>query len=350
MSETTHGAGIFSDMFSVLFAFGQSRGLSIEDMAVAANVDALDVVDPGKRLPDHSIQALWNLIADTDTDGSVPLKLATAAPLTVFAGLAEGARYASTLGAAIEHIARNEVVIADRLKITIDHTDKSATIRLSHPLDHLDQGRFSIVGIFLLQRLIREILEVPNALTQVRLQMPKPASASAIVAFFQCDVAFGCDISSLSISREVYGATINHANAELFAFVEMHFSKMRNSLQEAHWPTRLRTLRGAIIENALKSDYRPLSASSAANLSLRSAQRLARSEGHTLQEMIDEVRFENAKALLKSSDLSISRVAEVLAYSDDRSFRRAFKRVVGMSPTAYRKAKAQSGGRSHRRM
>ncbi|MEM9409672.1 MAG: helix-turn-helix transcriptional regulator, partial [Planctomycetota bacterium] len=109
------------------------------------------------------------------------------------------------------------------------------------------------------------------------------------------------------------------------------------------WPNNLQKLRAAIVENALKSDYDSYSAARRANLSLRSAQRLAAKEGYSLQGLIDEVRMENAKSLLRNPELKVSSIAFMLNYSDDRSFRRSFKRLVGQSPSEFRSAKMIDG-------
>ena len=71
-------------------------------------------------------------------------------------------------------------------------------------------------------------------------------------------------------------------------------------------------------------------------MSLRSAQRLAAGEGFSLQQLIDGVRLESATCLLDDPSLRMDAIAFTLGYSDDRAFRRAFKRMTGMSPSEYR--------------
>ncbi len=349
MSTDSGGFGVFSGMFLVIFAFGRSRGLSIEDMAKAAGVSAVDIMDPNRRIPDRKILALWAFVDTNEEDASTPLNLAAAAPLSIFAGLAEGARYAETLGAAMEHIAQNSTVIADRLKIGITHSDASIAVSLTHPLDTEDRAHFSSLGVFLLKRLVEEVLDIQGAIKSAHLMRPVVSSPESVTTYMGCEVRFGEEQNELHLVPGAYDEPINHANTELFSFVQEHFSMARGMLETATPQPSIHKLRDAIVENALRSDYTRTSAAQSASLSLRSAQRLALSHGYTLQKLIDEVRFENAKMLLRNPDLTTNAISEVLSYSDDRSFRRAFKRVTGLSPTEYRKAALTSEKKtSHR--
>lgn len=51
---------------------------------------------------------------------------------------------------------------------------------------------------------------------------------------------------------------------------------------------------------------------------------------------IDRIRLEDARTLLKNGATSVKRVAQQTGYADESSFRRAFMRFTGMTPSAYR--------------
>jgi AraC-like DNA-binding protein len=59
--------------------------------------------------------------------------------------------------------------------------------------------------------------------------------------------------------------------------------------------------------------------------------------GVSYQELIDEVRLERAYAQLKDSEVSVKELAFDLGYSGANNFIRAFKRMSGMTPEAYRR-------------
>lgn len=58
--------------------------------------------------------------------------------------------------------------------------------------------------------------------------------------------------------------------------------------------------------------------------------------GENLSAVIERKRIERACELIKNTNMKIQVIAESVGYSTDVSFRRAFKRVTGMSPSEYR--------------
>lgn len=58
--------------------------------------------------------------------------------------------------------------------------------------------------------------------------------------------------------------------------------------------------------------------------------------GMTFSEYLEQLRLNEACLLLKEEDLPIWDIATRVGYNSDKSFRRAFKRVLGIQPTSYR--------------
>lgn len=67
------------------------------------------------------------------------------------------------------------------------------------------------------------------------------------------------------------------------------------------------------------------------------ARRFQTETGYTPMDYVQALRIEEAKQELERDQRSIEDVAAVIGYADDASFRRVFKRRVGLSPAAYRK-------------
>jgi AraC-like DNA-binding protein len=79
------------------------------------------------------------------------------------------------------------------------------------------------------------------------------------------------------------------------------------------------------------------------NISLRTLHRQFAAEGIDYSEMVDSRRLGTAKSLLLRGS-TVEQTAEALRFSDARSFRRAFKRWTGVSPTDYLRDSKFRGG------
>ena len=65
--------------------------------------------------------------------------------------------------------------------------------------------------------------------------------------------------------------------------------------------------------------------------------------GKTIVEYLLEVRMTNAKKFIKQG-VSIGNICEKIGYSDERNFRRAFRKYTGLSVTEFKKSGALNEG------
>ena len=59
--------------------------------------------------------------------------------------------------------------------------------------------------------------------------------------------------------------------------------------------------------------------------------------GSTFQEYVSAVRIEKAKQLILRGDLRLSDIALMVGYEDQSYFTKVFRRLVGCSPSQFRK-------------
>jgi AraC-like DNA-binding protein len=71
-------------------------------------------------------------------------------------------------------------------------------------------------------------------------------------------------------------------------------------------------------------------------MSSRTLRRRLTEHALTFEALLEQVRQARTMSLLANPDMPIERITEEVGYSDVRSFRRAFKRWTGMSPSAWR--------------
>ncbi|HEX6243022.1 MAG TPA: AraC family transcriptional regulator ligand-binding domain-containing protein [Polyangiales bacterium] len=84
-------------------------------------------------------------------------------------------------------------------------------------------------------------------------------------------------------------------------------------------------------------------------MSTRTLTRRLEREETSFRELIDEVRHQSALRYLEMTNLTLSRVAELLGYAETASFCRAFLRWRGESALSYRRScRSESGSSEHR--
>ena len=59
--------------------------------------------------------------------------------------------------------------------------------------------------------------------------------------------------------------------------------------------------------------------------------------GKSIMEYYMELKIKQAKKLLREVDLSVKEISEILAFSEPNYFTKTFKRVTGLTPTAYKR-------------
>ncbi|WP_230771653.1 GlxA family transcriptional regulator [Sphingomonas sp. Leaf4] len=72
--------------------------------------------------------------------------------------------------------------------------------------------------------------------------------------------------------------------------------------------------------------------------------RFQKATGHTTTEYWQRLRVSNAKAKLRDTDLAIDQVGWDVGYTDPSAFRKVFNRIVGLTPSEYRRRFTNGGG------
>jgi AraC-like DNA-binding protein len=94
---------------------------------------------------------------------------------------------------------------------------------------------------------------------------------------------------------------------------------------------------------ALGGDTSLAAVARAVGLSARTLQRRLAERGNSFETLRDEARRNAAEVALTDSQLAIAQVAWLLGFSEAAAFHRAFQRWHGMTPRAFRAARAGGG-------
>lgn len=152
-------------------------------------------------------------------------------------------------------------------------------------------------------------------------------------AFFRCPVRFNSEFNGVRLRSEQLNLPIRTYNTEvlnvLCCHAEQRLAKKRSNAS-------LDIIRQYIIE--VLPDHVPALAEIARHLGIssRQLQRQFQRFDTSLTRYLDSVRLSLAVSYLTQTDHKLLYIAQVLGYSEQSAFQRAFKRRFGVTPGEYR--------------
>ncbi|HEY0913508.1 MAG TPA: AraC family transcriptional regulator [Solimonas sp.] len=196
------------------------------------------------------------------------------------------------------------------------------------------------IQVFAVEELFASLLVYGRSLVgahfsplRVELAYPAPAWAAQYQALFGAPVIFGAEQNRCVIeARWLMHALPNHnplALKQALALLEAENAQVRQKMDLAATVERA-------IEKTLTKGPSLESIAGELNMSGRTLRRRLGDQGLSFETLLNNVRRTRVMGLLANPGLPIERVAEQSGYADVRSFRRAFKRWTGVSPSEFR--------------
>lgn len=151
--------------------------------------------------------------------------------------------------------------------------------------------------------------------------------------YFGCEIIFEHDFSGLEVEKTILDVPLTKYNSEVYNLLCSHAGKLVNNLAD-NSPVEIIT---QFISNQLSAGV-PEIEDAAQNLqmSVRTLQRKLAVHQLTFTGLIDNVRQELAKSYLANTDTKAIYISQMLGFSEQSAFQRAFKRWTGKTPKQYR--------------
>lgn len=313
-------------------AFATTQGLPIERIEAVTGRSAKELAAPEARHRFDVVGLIWRELMALHPDRPLPLELAKAAPISALYTLWQGACFAPDLRAALTVVVEFRHIMSDH--VLLELRERPPLLRLSHPADVVDNGIVASAAMAITSLIIRNLLRLSDVFASVDLMSRAYGPPAAYEEFFGVPVRFEAERTALLFTPDALDRPVPIADPNLFEFA-------RQRLEELHrrttTPDPLAEVRAAVAANAAVGEFGLDALARRLGMSGRALQRLVADHGTTPSELIDEVRSEHARALLDDRKLSLDEIAERIGYSSGRSFRRAFQRATGQTPTQYRR-------------
>ncbi len=170
--------------------------------------------------------------------------------------------------------------------------------------------------------------------SKVTFAFPPPAYADQYEIYFSGEVEFNSDKHLMVLPAAIANIRCITANSQLHRLAE---EQLKQKMQEIRADNL--TVQHVLAEMRKQPSSIPTLKDMASyfNVSSRTLMRYLQAEGTTYRDMRNIIHKQMAIDSLSNSDDSVDAIAMELGYQDTASFRRAFKRWCGISPSEYRK-------------
>lgn len=184
-----------------------------------------------------------------------------------------------------------------------------------------------------LANLVRSYVDNDWSPAWVELPFPKGTPTSDLEEIYGTEVRLGGRYASIAFHKSLLWA---NNPGQPFA-EEIHLLRDIREMVRARAPrTFTETTRDMIELQIRQSDPSIEAVAEGLGIGVRTLQRKLMVESTSFQECLNEVRAARARDLLRETTLSPGEIANQLGYRETNSFRRAFRRWAGMSPSQYR--------------
>lgn len=319
-----------------VFTYAVYRGVSEQQLSAETGLVRTDLINPETRLPGELLPSIWKILGNAHPGQAVGLQMASVAPLSVLGSMSEIMKYSENLRSALQTFVRYRSVLSDQLWADLVESDGEAFLRMYHPFDVLDSGCAAESVIVLIRRLVQQAIGKADSLVRVEFAHQPHSLSRVYETCFGVPVSFQQPYNALVFRREALDVPTQQRDVYLFRHIQGNLDLLRDRWGLSSNPSPLPEIRNTIACNAEFYEYSAEGIARDMNMSLRSLQRLVNDHGFTVRQLLENARKEKARQLLSDPTLSVEAITARLGYSDERAFRRAFKRWAGQTPAQFR--------------
>jgi AraC-like DNA-binding protein len=324
-----------------------AQGVSVKDLFARTGVQPWQLEDPHTRISHRQRLTIYRNARALSKRPDIGLLAGARQRISDYGILGYAMVSSSTFGEALtvslEHIRMAGPVVA---QISLSIEDGSAILR-SHGIRSLGDllpftaefWRSSMTALF------SRVLETPFPSTRMVFPFRAPAHWRNYERMFNCPIDFGADSMEWHFGASLLDHPCPNANP-ITAQVCQQFCDLVMAEQPGE-ADLVRQIRAACLNSSTR--FPPAKEVAAQlGLSLRTLHRRLAEDGLSYQSVLDNMRRTVATEFLQNTHLLIDQVAERVGFADATSFRKAFRKWTGHSPTYYRRPDSDATGAINR--
>lgn len=336
-ADRVRGSRVLVGAVQMLLQAAISLGLDRAALLEAAGLEEADLADRDAYLPFARQLALGEAMARMCPGQNLGLAALRVISPANFGVLGYLITHSASLRDALDMFVRFQRLLTDGVRwrvidgepVRIVVEADPAYERIGHPIE-------AMVGLWvLLGRTLTETNWSPRA---VCFRHQPLCDTQELERFFAARVQFGAPTNELHIARKMLALPVSAAKAALQPSLRQ-VAEARLAEVEGYGSLAAQ-LRGLLFGEIPRGVTARQQLAASLGISERTLNRRLREEGTTFREVLDGVRRELAETWLVDPSHAIYEVAFLLGYSEPSTFHRSFRRWTGLSPHAWRRARA----------
>jgi len=297
-------------------------------------IDPLHLADADQFIDSVAVLRLLESCRSIFSEPLFGLRLAEMQEPDVLGSVVALARAAATVGDGI-------VALVEYLPVTLSRHGEVVLIRRgpvaelrwlsSHGAAICEQADYQL--LMLLVKFMRMLTTPGFTPKSISLRTaPSPRTRTELAKTLACTVEFDCPDNTLKFPAELLVQPVPSANRLIYRLIKEHLRTIK-LVADADIKTRVQSyIRGALPSGncTIARCARKL------GITVRALQVQLDKAGVSFSDLLENERIEVAKGELHRGLSSVQEIGDMLGYSEQASFGRAFKRWTGLSPRAFR--------------
>lgn len=313
--------------------FARSYGLDLDRLCERAGESAAVLADADAFFTYQRFGRVLEAARATTGCGHVGLLLGDGTTLSCLGLLGLLMKYAASPRAALDLFARH-IRLHDRVGVvTISVEAGQACVH--YAVNRADPATLPDIvdhSIAMLHRLLQEICGAGWRADEVLLARRRPLDPAPYRRFFRALVRFDAEASGIVFPARWLDEVNTLSEPGLLRILEERAQELQKDDDVRFSDLVRRAIRPLLSSQKCSA----VAAAEAFRIGKRTLNRRLSEEGTDFRTLIDEVRFDVARHLLGSTEISLSDIALALGYSEASTFTRAFRRWSGRSPREWR--------------
>lgn len=319
--------------------YAEHQQLDTQSALAAAGISSTQLQDNNQRVSLHAFEVLLSHLLAQRPQPLFGLNAARHVQPASWHVLGYITMNCATLGDALARIIPYEKLVSDSGTSELQNNGRELELRWycqhQQPVLRQQLSEHVLAAWLLYAQWLTDTVSAP---LKVCFAHPQPADTALedYQAFFACPVLFQQPHNCLVIATQHLQLPVRQADAMLLHTLEQHASSLLNQLQTPTEQPFSEQVKLVITEVLSSRIPRQEEIAQRCNMTLRTLQRRLQEAGTHYQQLLDEVRFTQAKNQLINTQQALPSIAEQLGFIEPRSFFRFFKRRAGVTPGVYR--------------